>query len=92
MVLLFTPLLAGAVCAVMFRKLYFWYAYGKVLSDGDLTVGVSLGAVSAIALIAILLRSYQIYRGAQSRWVWAFRLAPFIAMVGVVTGLMGGAV
>ena len=89
--LLITPLPAGAVCAVMGKKLYFWLVDGALLSAGDITVGLPLGALLAVALIAIGVRSFQVYCGAQSRWAWVFRLAPFIALAGVVMGLLANA-
>ena len=86
-VLLATPFLAGAVVAVVIKKLYAEFVHGVPLTPGDWTVGVPLAALLGAAAAAILMRSYQVYRGANSRWVWVFRAAPLIATLGAAVGL-----
>lgn len=90
-VLLAVPLVAGAVVAVMIKKGYAALTHGMPLNEGDWQVGVPLAAVLGVAVAAILVRSYQVYCGANSQWVWAFRSAPWIALLGAAAGLAANA-
>lgn len=90
-VLLAVPFLAGAVVAVMIKIGYAALAKGVPLTQGDWTVGVPLGALLGAALVAILVRSYQVYRGSQSHWDSQFLWAPWLALLGGIMGLAANA-
>lgn len=86
-VLLAAPFVAGAIVGVIGKKLLLWVSAGTVLGPGDQSIGLPLGAISLIALIALFVRAKQVWRGATSRFRFAFRASPFIALAGTVLGL-----
>lgn len=89
-ILLFFPFPAGAVLAAVLRIVVRWALWHVPLGPLDAEVGLPLAAVLGIPLGAMLERSVKVWRGAESDYRLAFRLAPFTALAGALVGFLAG--
>lgn len=84
------PWPAAAVVAAVARSLVRAALGVAPLSDGDAMVGLPLALVLGTLLLAILVRSAQVWLGARSDLRLAFRVAPFVATAGAAIGFFAG--
>jgi hypothetical protein len=83
-ILLLTPFVAGAIVYAVTRIALLHVFAARALDDGDRTVGFPLAAITGAALVGIVTRSVQVWRGAQTDFPRVLRIAPFLGLAGAI--------